>query len=223
MIIAIDGPAASGKSTVAKEIAKRLSLYYLDTGAMYRALTWKALQEKINLSDEAALVKLANNVKISFKEDFVNEKLQVKTYLDGCDVTDEIRLPQVSNCVSIIAKVPALRRVMVEIQRRMAKGKDVVVEGRDIGTCVFPEADYKFFLNASAKKRARRRYLELKSKGHDVEISSLEKEIVSRDTIDSTRPTSPLAKACDAYVIDTTKKTIEQVIQEILRIVGDES
>ena len=223
MIIAIDGPAASGKSTVAKEIAKRLKIDYLDTGAMYRALTWKALQAKIDLSDEIALAKLAKNTKIFFSESLVDEKLHIKTYLNDVDVTEEIRSPRVSNKVSIVAKVPAVRKAMVKTQRELAAGRDAVAEGRDIGTCVFPEAEYKFFLFASAKERARRRCVELKDKGHDVEESSLEKAIISRDAIDSTRPNSPLAKAHDAHVIDTTEKTIEEVIREVLKFIEDEN
>lgn len=223
MIIAIDGPAASGKSTVAKEIAKRLKISYLDTGAMYRALTWKALQTKVDLSDEMAFAKLANDAKISFSESLIDGRLHIKTYLNDIDVTEEIRLPRVSNSVSIVAKVPAVRKAMVKIQRELAVGKDVVAEGRDIGTCVFPEAEHKFFLFASTEERARRRCVELKDKGHDIKVSSLEKEIISRDTIDSTRPNSPLVKARDAHVIDTTEKNAEEVIEEVLHVIKGEN
>ncbi len=223
MIIAIDGPAASGKSTVAKEIAKRLKISYLDTGAMYRALTWKALQTKVDLSDEMAFAKLANDAKISFSESLIDGRLHIKTYLNDIDVTKEIRLPRVSNSVSIVAKVPAVRKAMVKIQRELAVGKDVVAEGRDIGTCVFPEAEHKFFLFASTEERARRRCVELKDKGHDIKVSSLEKEIISRDTIDSTRPNSPLVKARDAHVIDTTEKNAEEVIEEVLHVIKGEN
>mgnify|MGYP001045278111 CR=1 FL=1 len=221
MIIAIDGPAASGKSTVSKEIAKRLGYEYLDTGAMYRTVTWQAIQNKVDFSNEAALSVLARNVRISFKENCEDGKLKVRTYLDGINVTEEIRLPKVSNYVSLVAKVPGVRKALVETQRKLAVGKDVVVEGRDIGTCVFSDAKVKIFLNASGKERARRRCLELKNKGHEVSISSLEREIISRDTKDSTRKNSPLLKASDAHVIDTTQKSIEEVVEEILKIIED--
>jgi len=223
LIIAIDGPAASGKSTIAKEIAKRLNYKYLDTGAMYRALTWKVLKNEADFSDEMAIVEFVKDTKVYFEETIIGGKLIVKTYLDDDDVTEEIRLSEVSNHVSLVAKISAVREVMVKLQQELAINKNFVVEGRDIGTHVFPDADHKFFLTASTGERAKRRYLELKEKSHEVEASSVEHELISRDTIDSTRSASPLAKAPDAYVLDTTEKSIDEVVEEILKAIKGEN
>lgn len=211
MIIAVDGLAASGKSTVAKAVAKKMSYEYMDTGAMYRALTWKALEKKVDIFDEEALVRLANLTRIYFSNGG-------KVFVDGVDVTEEIRSPKVSNAVSIVSRVPDVRRIMVKQQRAAAKDKNVVVEGRDIGTVVFPEAEVKIFLTAVPRERARRRKVELEGKGHGVDIISVEREILSRDQIDSTRPAGPLLKAPDAHVIDTTDKNVGQVVKEVLKL-----
>lgn len=214
MIVAIDGPAASGKSTVAKEVAKRLGYKYIDTGAMYRAVTWKALKERIDVTNEDAVVALAKGSQIEISE-FKNSHYKVT--IDGEDVTEAIRSPKVSAAVSTVAKVPGVRTALVKKQRSYADiYPNMVVEGRDIGTVVFPDAELKVFLKASAVERAKRRYRELKEKGHKVELSSIERDIITRDKIDSTRAASPLLKAPDAHVVDTTSKTISQVVQEIV-------
>ncbi|HEY3373926.1 MAG TPA: (d)CMP kinase [Candidatus Aquicultor sp.] len=217
MIIAIDGPAASGKSTVAKEVAKRLGFNYIDTGAMYRAVTMKALKEKIDVTNKTALAALARGVEIDIKE------LRPSHYaitIDGEDVTEAIRAPKVSANVSAVSKIPGVRTALVKKQRSYADVYDnMVVEGRDIGTVVFPNAEVKIFLQASPIERAKRRYRELKEKGHNIDLPVVERDLVKRDNTDSTRATSPLLKALDAYVVDTTDKTIGQVVQEIINIV----
>ncbi|MDI6715850.1 MAG: (d)CMP kinase [Actinomycetota bacterium] len=217
MIIAIDGPAASGKSTVAKEVAKRLGYKYIDTGAMYRAVTWKALKEKLDITNEDALVALArgSNIEIS---DLKNTHYTVT--IDGEDVTEAIRSPKVSAAVSTVSKVPGVRNALVKKQRSYADYyPNMVVEGRDIGTVVFPDADIKIFITASPMERARRRYRELKEKGHKIDLSTVERDIITRDKIDSTRPVGPLTKAPDAHLIDTTNKTIGQVVQQIIDLI----
>lgn len=220
MIIAIDGPAASGKSTVAKETAKRLGYKYIDTGAMYRAVTWKALKEKIDITNEDAVVALAKGSQIDISE---LKNTHYKVLIDGEDVTEAIRLPKVSAAVSTVAKVPGVRTALVKKQRSYADiYQNIIIEGRDIGTAVFPEAELKIFLKASPVERAKRRYRELKEKGHKVELSAIERDIVTRDKIDSTRAASPLIKAPDAHVIDTTSKTISQVVQEIINMAKNE-
>lgn len=220
MIIAIDGPAASGKSTVAKEVAKRLGYKYIDTGAMYRAITWKALKEKIDITNEDALVALAKGSQIEIS-DLENTRFRIT--IDGEDVTEAIRMPKISAAVSTVAKVPGVRAALIKKQRSYADlYPNIVIEGRDIGTVVFPDAELKIFLSASAAERARRRYRELKEKGHKIELAAIERDIITRDKIDSTRATGPLAKASDAHTIDTTGKTIGQVVQEIINMAKKE-
>ncbi len=215
MIIAIDGPAASGKSTVAKEVAKRLGFRYVDTGAMYRAVTWKALKERIDITNEDAVAALARSAQIDM--DGLDAAQHLIIRIDGDDVTEAIRTPKVSAAVSTVSKVPGLRAALIKKQRSFATiYPDLVMDGRDIGTVVFPDAQVKVFLKASAVERAKRRYRELKEKGHTLDISAVERDIVTRDKIDSTRTTGPLAKAPDARAIDTTNKTIGQVVQEIV-------
>jgi len=214
MIIAIDGPAASGKSTVAKEVAKRLGYKYIDTGAMYRAVTWKALKEKVDITNEDALVALARGSQIDIS-DLKNNHFSIT--IDGDDVTEAIRSPKVSAAVSTVSKVPGVRAALVKKQRSFADlYPNIVMDGRDIGTVVFPDAEVKIFLKASAAERAKRRYRELKEKGHKVDLAAVERDIVTRDKIDSTRATAPLMKAPDATVIDTTNMTIGQVVQKII-------
>ncbi len=216
MIIAIDGPAASGKSTVAKAVAKRLGFEYVDTGSMYRALTWKALKEGIDVSDEKALARLAKASRIAFLRP-ADEEFRV--LIDGQDVTEEIRSPKVSGAVSAVSKVPEVRREMVEMQRGFKReGRSLVVEGRDIGTVVFPDAELKIYLTATARERARRRYRELIGKGFEVELEVIERDIIARDKLDSTRRVSPLVKAPDAVTIDTTGMSVGQVVDEIVAL-----
>lgn len=211
MIIAIDGPAGSGKSTIAKLIAEDLGLVYLDTGAMYRLVTLKALNEGI-LGDFEKIKKMLNNLNIDIKENGF--------YLDNVDVSDEIRKPIVSENVSDIAAIREVREKMVDLQRKFSKSKNVILDGRDIGTVVFPNADLKIFLVADAKERAKRRYKELVEKGENVEIEEIYDNILKRDKIDSTRRESPLKKAKDAVEVDTTFKSIKEVKNEILKMIN---
>ena len=217
MIIAIDGPAGSGKSTIAKLIAKDIGLVYLDTGAMYRLVTLKALNEGIlgngKLSDLGKIKKLLDNLNIDIKENGF--------YLDDVDVSEEIRKPIISENVSDIAAIREVREKMVDVQRKFSKSKNVILDGRDIGTVVFPNADLKIFLVADAKERAKRRYKELVEKGENVEIEEIYDNILKRDKIDSTRKESPLKKAEDAIEVDTTSKNIEEVKNEILRMINE--
>ena len=210
MIIAIDGPAGSGKSTIAKLIAEDLGLVYLDTGAMYRLVTLKALNDGI-LGNLDKIIKMLDNLSIDIKENGF--------YLDDIDVSEEIRKPVVSENVSDIAVIREVREKMVDLQRKFSESKNVILDGRDIGTVVFPNADVKIFLVADAKERSNRRYKELVAKGENVRIEEIYENILKRDEIDSTRKESPLKKADNAIEVDTTSKNIEEVKNEILNIV----
>ena len=212
-IITIDGPAGAGKSTVAKRLAQLLGLPYLDTGAMYRALTLKALREKINLEDEENLAQLARRTNI----DLVGESVKLKVYLDGEDVSDAIRTLEITNKTFYIARAAKLREVMVEYQRKIAQRAGVVAEGRDLGTVVFPKAQHKFYLDAKVEERTRRRVNELREKGVAVQSDKLLLEIKERDTKDTTRKVGPLKCADDAIYIDTTQMSVEDTVQEILK------
>ena len=210
MIIAIDGPAGSGKSTIAKLIAEDLGLVYLDTGAMYRLVTLKALNDGI-LGNLDKIIKMLDDLRIDIKKNGF--------YLDDTNVSEEIRKPVVSQNVSDIAAIREVREKMVDLQRKFSKSKNVILDGRDIGTVVFPNADVKIFLIADAKERANRRYRELVAKGENVKIEEIYENILKRDKIDSTRKESPLKKADDAIEVDTTFKNIEEVKNEILYII----
>lgn len=211
--IAIDGPAGAGKSTIAKRIAERLNITYIDTGAMYRALTYKVLTNKIDITNEKSIIELAQNSDIQF--------LQENIYLDGKMINEEIRSIEVNKNVSHVAKIKEVREILVHAQRKIALGQDVIMDGRDIGTHVLPNATLKVFLTASAKERALRRYLELKKKGIEVDIEELEKDITNRDNIDSQRAFAPLVKAEDAIIIDTTGLTIGDVIEHIIHLLKE--
>jgi len=217
MIIAIDGPAGAGKSTVAKSIAQKLGFLYIDTGAMYRALTLKALETKVDIKDIEAIIDLAKNSRI----DLLNEGTgSLKVFLDARDVTKKIREASITKFVSDIAKIKGVREVMLELQRKLGKQRDSVLDGRDIGTVVFPDAENKFYIDASFKERVQRRFKELIGLGQNVTSNDVKADLHNRDTIDSTRKFAPLKKADDAIYVDTTDMTIEEVVQTILEHIG---
>ena len=213
MIIAIDGPAGAGKSTVARTIAQKMGFLYIDTGAMYRALTLKALESKIGENDTAALIEMARSASI----DLMNEQDgSLKILLDGRDVTSPIRQPRITKLVSDIAKIKGVREIMLGWQRKLGQQRDSVLDGRDIGTVVFPDADKKFYIDAEFSVRVRRRYKELKELNQGVTLEDIEKDLRHRDNIDSTREFAPLKKADDAIYIDTTELTIEEAVDKVL-------
>ena len=215
-IIAIDGPSGAGKSTVAKEVAKRLGYLYIDTGAMYRAVGLRALQKNPRLDDVCQIVSIARESRIELR----TSKGRPQVWLDGADVSQAIRAEAVSQAASIVSSIPEVRRVLVRAQQRMGANGGVVMEGRDIGTKVFPQANLKVFLDASEETRARRRYEENRKKGVTLTFEETVEEIHQRDARDSQRSDSPLVQAPDAIYIDTSDKTIEEVIEEILGLVG---
>ncbi len=213
LVIAIDGPAGAGKSTISKKISEKLGINYIDTGAMYRAITYKCLKEKIDTLDEENVIKICENAQVDFKDNQI--------YLDGKCVNDEIRQQDVSANVSNVAKIARVREIMAKKQREIGLRSDVILDGRDIGTCIFPDSKYKFYLNASAEERGKRRYLELKEKGLDVVLDDIIKDIEKRDHIDSTRKVAPLSKAKDAIEIDSTNMTIDQVVEYVIEKVKE--
>jgi CMP/dCMP kinase len=213
--IAIDGPAAAGKSTVAKIVAGKLSYLYIDTGAMYRSLTYKALKSDTDLHDQAELTKLLETTKIELEP---SDKGQL-VYLDGEDVTDEIRQSEVTNSVSHVAVHSLVREEMVKRQQKLASEGGVVMDGRDIGTHVIPDAEVKVFLLASVEERAQRRHDENVAKGFPSDLEKLKEEIALRDKIDSEREVAPLKKADDAFEIDTTSLNISEVVDRIMSLV----
>jgi len=215
MIVAIDGPAGAGKSTVAKILAKRLGFLYIDTGAMYRALTLKALENNIDISDEQRINQLALNTSIDLLN---NPNGPLKVILDGRDVSLDIRKPQITQVVSDVSKIKEVRQVLVKLQRELGQRGDCVLEGRDIGTVVFPDAQKKFFIDASAQVRVNRRFKELKGLNQNVTENDVAKDLSNRDKIDSTREISPLRKADDAVYIDTTNLSIEEVVEKMLEL-----
>lgn len=211
--IAIDGPAGSGKSTVARMLARRLGLLHIDTGAMYRALTLKALRRGTDLQDEKALEDLARETRIKLVP---GSDGTVRVFLDGEDVTDAIRSPEVSRGVSLVARVPGVREIMVRQQREMAaQGGSVVMEGRDVGTVILPDAHLKVFLTASPEARAKRRQQDLLSQGYRVDLEQLVREIAERDRLDSSRAVAPLVPAHDAWIIDSSELTANEVVEMI--------
>jgi len=214
MIIAIDGPAGSGKSTVAKAVAKRLGFRYLDTGAMYRAVAYRALASGIALGDESAIAAIATGQAITFAHDN-GTSLASRVFIGGDDVTEAIRSAQVDDAVSPVAKLPLVRSAMLTQQRSLGEGSDIVVEGRDIGTVVFPNAQLKVYLTASAQERARRRAAQQADSGHVVDAREVHDAILRRDEIDSTREHSPLTAAEDAVRLDTTNLTLDEVVGRI--------
>ena len=218
MIVAIDGPAATGKSTSAKKVSRELGFTHLDTGAMYRCVTLSVLRNQITLDNENALSQLLNELDIRLEK--LDDELVV--YLNGEDVSDEIRKAEVTSYVSTVSALSQVRNALVRIQRNIAKNQDCVVEGRDIGTIVFPDAEFKFFLIADDFVRARRRQLDFIAIGEEKSIAVLVEEIRQRDFLDSERSNSPLRKADDAIEIDTSKMTFdEQVAFMVNRVKND--
>ena len=216
MIIAIDGPAGSGKSTTARFVADKLNIVHINTGSMYRAIALKCINTNVDVSNQADLEKLLGDTYIKF-DDNSPESL----YMDGSDVSLEIRSSRVTEFVSLVSSIKIVRETLVKYQRQIASNIDVVLEGRDIGTEVFPNADYKFFLVADIRERASRRKIELESKKiNSVSLDDMILEISERDRIDSTRKYSPLKKAEDAIEIDTTGLTINQQVDSIVSIIN---
>lgn len=210
--IAIDGPSGAGKSTIAKELAKALSIDYIDTGAMYRAVAYKILKEGIDLTNKDAIKEMLNTTDINFSKG--------ETVLDGKVISDKIRTPEISRLASNVSAFPEVREKLVDSQRDMGSTKSVIMDGRDIGTNVFPKARYKFFLTASVEERARRRWQELKEKGQPMDLSQVVADIEQRDRNDSMRALNPLRKAEDAVVLDTTGLSIEEVTAFILKMIN---
>ncbi len=209
--IAIDGPAGAGKSSVAKVLARRLGCIYLDTGAMYRAVTWLAMQQQAAFDDMDAMQKLLETIQLEFKDVDGVQHL----YCNGTDVTEAIRTPEISANVSAVSMIPMVREEMTAQQQKIAAGCDVLMDGRDIGTTVLPNAQYKFFLTASLEERARRRALELEQKGVAVDLEQLMQDIALRDQKDSNREVSPLKQAEDAVLIDTSDLSFDEVVEKL--------
>jgi len=220
-IITIDGPAGSGKSTIAKIIAKDLGLTYIDTGAMYRAMTLIALDNNIGLEDEKSILARAKDIKLEIDSSASDENNYTKLRLDNVDVTDEIRSREVGAAVSIVSKLSGIRKYLVSIQRELAGEGNAVLEGRDTGSIVCPDALLKIFLTASIAERVKRRKLQLYKKNQKVEVSSIEEEIKNRDHIDSSREDSPLVVPEDGIEIDTSDMTILEVINKIKQLYYD--
>ena len=216
MIIAIDGPAGSGKSTVSKILAKRLGFKYVDTGAIYRAVTLKVIQDGLNLDDEEKICKLIDNTTIELNE--TNGSFSI--LLDGVDVTKEIRSPDVTSKIFFVSNKASIRGKLVGLQKDCAKEVDAVVEGRDIGTVIFPDAENKFFLNADVGERAKRRFSEVKDQDASAKLKDVYDNIKKRDKSDSTRKVAPLRPAEDAINIDTTNMSLEEVVDDILKKLG---
>ena len=220
LIITIDGPAAVGKSTMGKLIARELGFLYIDTGAIYRAITWKVLKNNINKNDENMISDLVSNTCIIIEGENTNStKDYYHIFVDGEDVTVEIRNPKIDRNVSQIARLPKIRKQLIYLQRKLAEKGNIVMEGRDIGSVILPKADIKLYFTASEEERIKRRYKELIEKGYDVGYEEVKKQIVQRDEIDSKRKYAPLIKAKDAILIDSTEKSIEEVKDEILKII----
>ena len=211
LVVAIDGPAGAGKSTVAQLAAKKLGYTYIDTGAMYRAVAWKTLQQQKEVTDELILEVVKDiDVNLQYKDG------KTTVTVDGTDVTGEIRTPEVSAIVSQVAALGPVREKMVDLQRKMGERGSVLMDGRDIATNVLPNADVKIFLTASIEERARRRHKELTEKGYTIDMGQMKADIAARDKADSEREISPLVQAEDATLLDTTGLSIDEVVERIL-------
>ena len=214
LIIAIDGPSGAGKGTVARALAARLGYRHIDTGAMYRALAWKASRDGVDLADEAAVAALGERAAFDVEAG--------RIAIDGHDVKAAIRTPEIDKAATVVARHPAVRRVLVARQRSFGEGGGVVMEGRDIGTVVFPDADVKIYLDASPEERARRRAADpAHTSSQGTQLSDVATALAERDKSDSTRAVSPLSVAPDAVVIDTTGVSIEDVIERVLKLIAD--
>ena len=218
MIIAIDGPAGSGKSTVAKIVAEKLRFRYIDTGSMYRSVAWKSLQKNTTLGDEEAVADIAFKTKI----DLVSGEDGQLVFVDGENITAQLKMEEVSRGAAIVAAQPIIRQIMTTKQRKLGKQGKVVMDGRDIGTVVFPQADKKFFLDADPKERGRRRFAELKEKKQaaNTDLPTIIEQVIQRDNEDRNRKIAPLKQAKDAILIDTTHLSIDQVVGEIMKTIN---
>ena len=212
--IAIDGPAGSGKSTTAREVAKRLNYIHIDSGAMYRAVTLKAIKLKIPTEDSDRIIEIASSISLQFK----NVDSQFFIYMNGKDISDLIRTPEINNAINSVAANPEVRKILVKKQQQLGRSGGIVMDGRDIGTVVFPDAELKIYLQADAKERARRRFDEFKSKGIVISFEKVLEEVNTRDNADLSRKYGPLKIAADAIVIDTTRFTIEEQIEKVYRL-----
>lgn len=210
--IAVDGPSGAGKSTIAKALAAELGIDYIDTGAMYRAVGFKLIKEGISLDDIDAICDMLSKTSIDFDKG--------KTLLDGDDISSKIRTPQISKMASDCSALPVVREKLVDLQRKIGQNKSIIMDGRDIGTNVFKDAELKFYITASPEERARRRYLELVEKGVQQDYDSVLSEIIIRDRNDSTRPLNPLKQAEDAILIDTTSMNIDEVKASMMEEIG---
>ena len=219
IVIAIDGPSGSGKSTVGKAIARRLGYLYIDSGAVYRAIGFKTVETNTPLDDSAAIARLARQLEINL----AGEPDHLRVFLDGRDVTTEIRLPDASHASSVVATIPDVREAVVEKLREMARGGGVVMDGRDIGTKVFPHAQLKLFLDASIEVRARRRCDEERERGRKVSVEQIRVELEGRDRRDRERTATPLVKATDAIFLDTSGMSLDRVVEHVLEIVSTRS
>jgi CMP/dCMP kinase len=212
LVIAIDGPSGAGKSTVARRLAKRLGYTYIDTGAMYRAIGWKAKQEGIDPANETALAGLCGRIQVLLTNDADDPRIAV----DGIDVSEAIRTPEMGMMASAVSKSPAVRARLLSLQRDLGARGGVVMDGRDIGTVVFPDAEVKFYLDASPEERGRRRYRELSAKGMEVDLDRITRELRERDHQDSGRAIAPLKRAEDAVLIDSSDREIDEVVEAML-------
>ncbi len=215
--IAIDGPAGAGKSTISKKVASALGFVYIDTGAMYRTVGLKAVRCGVDTNDEKGVIELLPSLDIDIRHEGVEQHI----YLDGENVSDQIRTPQISMAASNVSRIPAVRLAMVDIQRKLADNHDVVMDGRDIASYVLPDAEIKIFLTASVDARAKRRYDELLEKGESVSFEDVKNEMIQRDTNDSTRAFAPLTVADGAEVIDTSELTLSESIDKVINYVRE--